>query len=58
MPRLTLSGSPAHEIDADLLILPVAAGDDGPAAPPHTRAVLERAGADLAALGRVSPAAS
>jgi leucyl aminopeptidase len=52
MPRLTLSGSPAHEIDADLLILPVAAGDDGPVAPPHTRAVLERAGADLAALGR------
>ena len=52
MPRLSLSGRPAHEVAADLLVLPVAAGDDGPVAPPPTRAVLERAGVDLAALGR------
>jgi leucyl aminopeptidase len=52
MPRLALSGRPAHEVTADLLVLPVAAGDNGPSAPPATRAVLELAGADLAALGR------
>ena len=52
MPRMMLSGRAAHEVAADLLVLPVAAGDGGPLAPPVTRAVLERAGADLAALGR------
>src|SRR6266545_4472222 len=52
MPRLTLSGRPANEVAADLLVLPVAAGDGGPVAPPVTRAVLALAGADLAALGR------
>jgi hypothetical protein len=36
--------------DADLLVLPVAAGPDGPLAPPVTAAVLERLGADLGAI--------
>jgi hypothetical protein len=52
MPRLNLSGRPAHEVAADLLVLPLAAGDDGPVAPATTRAVVVRAGVDLAALGR------
>jgi leucyl aminopeptidase len=50
LPRLTLSGGAAHEVAADLLVLPVAAGDGGPVAPPATMAVLERVGADLGAL--------
>ncbi|HZA82522.1 MAG TPA: hypothetical protein VFC13_13800, partial [Actinomycetes bacterium] len=50
MPRLALSPVPPERADADLLVLPVAAGPDGPLAPPVTRAVLERLGADLAAV--------
>jgi leucyl aminopeptidase len=50
LPRLTLSGGAAHEVAADLLVLPVAAGDGGPVGPPATMAVLERVGADLGAL--------
>ena len=50
MPRLALSPVPPERVDADLLVLPVAAGPDGPLAPPVTRAVLERLGADLAAV--------
>jgi hypothetical protein len=37
-PRLTISGRPADDVAADLLVLPVAAGGDGPLAPPRTRA--------------------
>jgi leucyl aminopeptidase len=48
MPRLALSPVPPERVDADLLVLPVAAGPDGPLAPPVTGAVLERLGADLA----------
>jgi leucyl aminopeptidase len=47
MPRLALSAAPPERADADLLVLPVAAGPDGPVAPPVTRAVLELLGADL-----------
>jgi leucyl aminopeptidase len=50
MPRLALSPAPPERADADLLVLPVAAGPDGPLAPPVTRAVLELLGADLDAL--------
>jgi leucyl aminopeptidase len=50
MPRLALSPVPPERADADLLVLPVAAGPDGPLAPPVTGAVLERLGADLAAV--------
>ena len=50
MPRLALSPVPPERADADLLVLPVAAGEDGPVAPPVTAGVLERLGADLAAV--------
>ncbi|HEY6707468.1 MAG TPA: leucyl aminopeptidase [Actinomycetota bacterium] len=50
MPRLALSPVAPERADADLLVLPVAAGPDGPLAPPVTAAVLERLGADLAAV--------
>jgi leucyl aminopeptidase len=50
MPRLALSPVAPERSDADLLVLPVAAGPDGPVAPPVTAAVLERLGADLAAV--------
>src|SRR5829696_6748090 len=50
MPRLALSPVDPARADADLLVLPVAAGPDGPAAPPVTAAVLERLGADLVAM--------
>jgi leucyl aminopeptidase len=50
MPRLALSPVPPERADADLLVLPVAAGDTGPVAPPATAAVLERLGADLGAV--------
>ena len=58
MPRLALSAVPPEEADADLLVLPVAAGPDGPVAPAVTGAVLERVGADLEAVaaGRVTGA--
>jgi leucyl aminopeptidase len=56
MPRLALSPVAPERADADLLVLPVAAGPDGPVAPPVTAAVLERLGADLAAVtGGVVP---
>ena len=48
MPRLALSPVPPERADADLLVLPVAAGPDGPAAPPVTAAVLAALGTDLA----------
>jgi leucyl aminopeptidase len=56
MPRLALSALPPEEADADLLVLPVAAGPDGPVAPAVTGEVLERLGADLGAVaaGRVT----
>jgi leucyl aminopeptidase len=47
MPRLALSPVPPDRADADLLVLPVAAGPDGPVAPPVTAAVLERLGTGL-----------
>ncbi|HEV3462822.1 MAG TPA: leucyl aminopeptidase [Actinomycetota bacterium] len=50
MPRLALSPVPPERADADLLVLPVAEGPAGPVAPPVTAAVLERLGADLAAI--------
>jgi leucyl aminopeptidase len=50
MPRLALSPVPPDRADADLLVLPVAAGAGGPVAPPVTAAVLARLGADLDAL--------
>jgi leucyl aminopeptidase len=50
MPRLAVSPVPPEQADADLLVLPVAAGEAGPVAPPVTGAVLERLGADLGAL--------
>jgi leucyl aminopeptidase len=50
MPRLSLSDAPPELAEADLLVLPVAAADDGPVAPPVTRGVLARLGADLAGL--------
>jgi leucyl aminopeptidase len=50
MPRLAVSPVPPERADADLLVLPVAAGPAGPVAPPVTRAVLDRLGADLGAL--------
>jgi leucyl aminopeptidase len=50
MPRLALSTLPPERADADLLVLPVAAGPDGPAAPPVTAATLAALGADLAAV--------
>jgi len=50
MPRLALSSVPPERAAADLLVLPVAAGDTGPVAPPATAAVLERLGANLGAV--------
>jgi leucyl aminopeptidase len=50
MARLALSPVPPERAEADLLVLPVAAGEGGPVAPPVTAAVLERLGADLAGL--------
>jgi leucyl aminopeptidase len=50
MARLALSPVPPERAEADLLALPVAAGEAGPVAPPVTAAVLERLGADLAAV--------
>jgi leucyl aminopeptidase len=50
MPRLALSAVPPEQADADLLVLPMAAGPDGPVAPPVTAAVLERLGTGLAAV--------
>jgi leucyl aminopeptidase len=50
MPRLALSPVSPDRADADLLVLPVAAGTDGPLAPPVTAAVLARLGAELATL--------
>jgi leucyl aminopeptidase len=50
MPRLALSPVPPQRAEADLLVLPVAAGEAGPVAPPVTAAVLEALGADLAAV--------
>ncbi|HET8788380.1 MAG TPA: leucyl aminopeptidase [Actinomycetes bacterium] len=50
MPRLALSPVRPERADADLLVLPVAAGEAGPAAPPVTAAVLATLGADLAAV--------
>jgi leucyl aminopeptidase len=52
MPRLTISGRPADDAAADLLVLPVAAGDGGPLAPAPTRVLLGRVGAQLGVLGR------
>jgi leucyl aminopeptidase len=49
-PRLALSAVAPERAKADLLVLPVVAGDGGPVAPPPTLAVLERLGTDLAAL--------
>ncbi|HWD42860.1 MAG TPA: leucyl aminopeptidase [Actinomycetota bacterium] len=58
MPRLALSAVPPEEADADLLVLPVAAGPDGPVAPAVTGKALERLGAELGAVaaGRVTGA--
>jgi leucyl aminopeptidase len=50
MTRITLSHQPPTQAGADLLVLPVAAGDGVPVAPPPTRAVLDDADMDLAAL--------
>jgi leucyl aminopeptidase len=50
MARLALSPLPPDRAEADLLVLPVAAGPAGPVAPPVTAAVLARLGADLAAV--------
>jgi leucyl aminopeptidase len=50
MARLALSPTPPERAEADLLVLPVAAGPAGPQAPPVTAAVLRRLGADLAGL--------
>jgi leucyl aminopeptidase len=50
MPRLALSPVRPERAEADLLVLPVAAGEAGPAAPPVTAAVLAALGADLAAV--------
>jgi leucyl aminopeptidase len=50
MPRLALSDAAPELVEAELLVLPVAAGDRGPVAPPVTRAVLERLGAGLEGL--------
>ena len=50
MARLALSPVPPERAEADLLVLPVAAGEGGPVAPPVTAAVLGRLGADLAGL--------
>ena len=50
MPRLALSPVRPERADADLLVLPVAAGEAGPAAPPVTAAVLAALDADLAAV--------
>ena len=46
MPRLALSPVPPERADADLLVLPVAGGEDGPVAPPVTAGVLGRLGAE------------
>jgi leucyl aminopeptidase len=51
MPRLALSAVPPEEAEADLLVLPVAAGAGGPVTPAVTGKVLERLGADLDAVG-------
>jgi leucyl aminopeptidase len=50
MARLALSPVPPERAEADLLVLPVAAGEAGPVAPPVTAAVLDLLGADLAAV--------
>jgi leucyl aminopeptidase len=50
MPRLSLSDAPPELAEADLLVLPAAAADALAVAPPVTRGVLGRLGADLAAL--------
>ena len=50
MARLALSPVPPERAEADLLVLPVAAGEAGPVAPPVTAAVLGRLGTDLAGL--------
>jgi leucyl aminopeptidase len=50
MARLALSPLPPDRAEADLLVLPVVAGEAGPEAPPVTAAVLERLGTDLAAV--------
>jgi leucyl aminopeptidase len=50
MARLALSPVPPERAEADLLVLPVAAGQAGPVAPPVTAAVLDRLGTDLAAV--------
>ena len=50
MARLALSPVPPERAEADLLVLPVVAGEAGPVAPPVTAAVLGRLGADLAGL--------
>ncbi len=52
MPQLSLSPRPAADADADLLVLPVAGGDDGPRPFPATRDVLDRLGADLGMLAQ------
>jgi leucyl aminopeptidase len=50
MPRLALSPVRPEQADADLLVLPVVAGEAGPVAPPVTAAVLAALGTDLAAV--------
>jgi leucyl aminopeptidase len=50
MARLALSPVPPERAEADLLVLPVAAGEAGPVAPPVTAAVLGLLGAGLAAV--------
>jgi leucyl aminopeptidase len=57
MPRLALSPVPPERAEADLLVLPVVAGDAGPVAPPVTAAVLERLGTDLGALAAAASTA-
>jgi len=51
---MTISGRPADDVAADLLVLPVAAGDGEPLAPAPapTRMLPQRVGAQLGALGR------
>jgi leucyl aminopeptidase len=57
MPSFTISDRPAIQAAADLLAVPVAAGDasgdGGPVAPPSTRAILQHAGMDLAGLAAI-----
>jgi leucyl aminopeptidase len=52
MPRLALSAVPPEQADADLLVLPVAAGAGGPVAPAVTAKVLERLRTDLESVPR------